>query len=254
MEVKRLEEERDKDQSSNEPHGGPDLDTDVVKTNLRLPNPAASDDRESRSLNESNSTSKKDDARQNDVVKEEKPITVSVKIKKTGPARTGDEPGREWSLNGAAAEPKPKPKPKPELEPEAEKDRRAATVAAAGGGKKRREKERSWGNSKGSETVVGDSNEGWESVSESKQEGKEGGAVSKQQSSDVQSSGSLSQQRKRCRNSSGDEPEVSPAKPKPKPKAKTTAHKSEPLLKFLEIIRSHRLGSAFERRLRSQVR
>ncbi|KAA0041385.1 transcriptional regulator ATRX-like [Cucumis melo var. makuwa] len=233
MKVKRLEEERDR--SFNQSHEGSDLDTDKAKTNLHLQNPAASgddsDDRENRSLNESNSTSKKDDVRQNGMV-EENPIIESVnmsKIKETGPPKTGDEPGREWSFNSEGAE--------PEAKPEREKK--------SGGGYKRREKERNWGNWKGAAAAV-DSNEAWESVSESKQDGKEG-AVSKQQSSDVQSSGSLSQ-RKRCRNSSGEEPEVSPAKPKPKP----LAVKSEPLLKLLDTIRSHQLGSTFERRLRSQ--
>ncbi|KAG7010253.1 hypothetical protein SDJN02_27046 [Cucurbita argyrosperma subsp. argyrosperma] len=235
MKVKRLEEERDP--SFHEPHGGPDpdADADAAKTNLRPLNPAASEDdsdnrKNIRSPNESNSTSKKYDVRQNGVV-EENPIPESVKISKitgTGPPRTGDKPGREWSFNGAAAEP----------EPEREKN------WVAGGGYK----ERNWRSSRRSQTAVGDSNEAWESVSESKQEGRDG-AVSKQQSSDVQSSGSLSQ-RKRCRNSSGEEPEVSPAKPKPKPNP--SAVKSEALLKFLEIIRSHRLGSAFERRVRSQ--
>lgn len=240
MKVKRLEEERDR--SFNQPHAEPDLDIDIAKTNLRPASGDDSDDRENRSLNESNSTSTTDDVPQNDVVKEN-PINESVKIskiKETGLPRTGDEPEREWSFNGAAAEPEPEP------EPELEREKNSV----AGAGYKRREKERNWGDSKGSQTAVGDSNEAWESVSESKQEVKEG-AVSKRQISDVQSSGSLSQ-RKRCRNrggsSSGEEPEVCPAKPKP------SAVKSEPLLKFLEIIRSHRLGSAFERRLRSQVR
>ena len=239
MKVKRLEEERDR--SSNQSPEGSDLDTDKAKTNLHLQNPAASgddsDDRENRSLNESNSTSKKDDVRQNGVV-EDNPIIESVnmsKMEETGPPKTGDEPGREWSFESAGQE--PEPEPDPEAKPEREKK--------SSGGYKRREKERNWGNLK---AAVVDSNEAWESVSESKQDGKEG-AVSKQQSSDVQSSGSLSQ-RKRCRNSSGEEPEVSPAKPKPK----ALAVKTEPLLKLLDIIRSHQLGSTFERRLRSQVR
>ena len=245
MKVKRLEEERER--SFNEPDGGPDLDVNAVDTNLCPLNPTPSgddsDDRENRSLDESNSTSKKEEGvGQNGVVRE-RPISETMKItkkKETGAARTGDEP-------------------------EAEREKETA----AGGGYKRREKkERNWGNSKGKASAVGDSNEAWESVSESKQEGKEG-AVAKQQSSDVQSSAGLSQ-RKRCRSrggngtSSGEEPEVSPAKPKPnsnskskpnpKPNSNPAAVKSEPLLKFLEIIRSHRLGSAFERRLRSQVR
>ncbi|KAJ4827164.1 hypothetical protein Tsubulata_025819 [Turnera subulata] len=99
----------------------------------------------------------------------------------------------------------------------------------------------------------------------------------KEQNSDVQSSASLSVKNssKECKNtkkrrrggvgsSSGDEDEdedeeeeeeeeeveVSPATKK---KRVVDAVKSEPLVRLLGIIRSHRLGSTFERRLRSQV-
>jgi hypothetical protein len=92
-----------------------------------------------------------------------------------------------------------------------------------------------------------------ESVGESKRE-KE--APSKQ-SSDVQSSASPSRKKKRRRRgggvggrSSGEEPEGDEVSPATK---RVSAVKSEPLVKLLGIIRSHRLGSAFERRLRSQV-
>ncbi|KAJ0084810.1 hypothetical protein Patl1_29869 [Pistacia atlantica] len=70
-----------------------------------------------------------------------------------------------------------------------------------------------------------------------------------QTSSDVQSSASLSKNKKRRRSSSGEEPDVEEVSPATK---KVLAVKSEPLVRFLEIIRSHRLGSHFERRLRSQ--
>ena len=36
-------------------------------------------------------------------------VSVSELAKETGPPRTGDEPEREWSFNGAAAEPEPEP-------------------------------------------------------------------------------------------------------------------------------------------------
>ncbi|GLT82320.1 hypothetical protein SLE2022_007100 [Rubroshorea leprosula] len=78
----------------------------------------------------------------------------------------------------------------------------------------------------------------------------------KKQSSDVQSSASLSK-KKRRRNrgggtggsSSGEEPERDEVCP---PNKRAMTVKSEPLIKLLGIIRSHRLGSAFERRQRSQ--
>ncbi|XP_062083891.1 uncharacterized protein LOC133790303 [Humulus lupulus] len=81
------------------------------------------------------------------------------------------------------------------------------------------------------------------------------------QSSDVQSSMSLSKNKRRRKgsgsggaaaavSSSGEEPEggdeVSPAT------KRVSALKSEPLVKLLGTIRSHRLGSVFQRRLRSQ--
>ena len=84
------------------------------------------------------------------------------------------------------------------------------------------------------------------------------GENSAKQSSEAQSSMSLSK-RKRRRvgggggSSSGEEPEeaegdeVSPAT------KRLSALKSEPFVKLLGIIRSHRLGSVFQRRLRSQV-
>ncbi|KAL6195113.1 hypothetical protein ACLB2K_030734 [Fragaria x ananassa] len=79
--------------------------------------------------------------------------------------------------------------------------------------------------------------------------------VRKQNNSDVQSSASLSRKRKRrrkgCESSSGEDPEggeeVSPATTK-----RVKLVKLEPLVKVLKLVRSHRLGSIFHRRLRSQ--
>lgn len=82
-----------------------------------------------------------------------------------------------------------------------------------------------------------------ESLSESRRES------TKQQSSDVQSSASLSKKkRRRFRGDSGDEleaEEVSPAN-------KRINAKSQPLIRFLDNLRSHKHGSVFQRRLPSQ--
>ena len=88
-----------------------------------------------------------------------------------------------------------------------------------------------------------------ESLSESRR-----GESLKQQSSDVQSCASLSKI-KRCRfgrgggDNSTDEfeaEELSPAN-------KRINAKSQPLIRFLEILRSHKHGSVFQRRIPSQV-
>ncbi|GKU94161.1 hypothetical protein SLEP1_g7689 [Rubroshorea leprosula] len=78
----------------------------------------------------------------------------------------------------------------------------------------------------------------------------------KKQSSDVQSSVSLSTKKRRrkrvggaCGSSSVEEPERDKVSPANKG---ASAVKFEPLIKLLGIIRSHRLSSAFERRQRSQ--
>ncbi|KAL8170847.1 hypothetical protein V2J09_022651 [Rumex salicifolius] len=97
----------------------------------------------------------------------------------------------------------------------------------------------------------GNSGEYGESVSESKREGKESEA---RQSSDVQSSVSLSKRKWRGWRrsdgvgSSGDEIETEGWSPANKKKDV----KSQPLIKFLEIVRSHKHGLVFQRRLPSQ--
>ncbi|RVW93587.1 uncharacterized protein LOC100263099 [Vitis vinifera] len=74
------------------------------------------------------------------------------------------------------------------------------------------------------------------------------------ESSDVQSSASLTRKRKRRRkkeisgSSSGDEPETEAVSPA----TKRICVKSQPLVSFLEIIRSHKHSSLFERRLETQ--
>ncbi|POO01315.1 Octamer-binding transcription factor [Trema orientale] len=84
------------------------------------------------------------------------------------------------------------------------------------------------------------------------------------QSSDVQSSMSLSRKKRRRRrggsaaaaaaagSSSGEEPEAEGDEVSPATTKRVSALKSEPLVKLLGTIRSHRLGSVFQRRLRSQ--
>ncbi|MCL7043871.1 hypothetical protein MKW94_017780 [Papaver nudicaule] len=90
----------------------------------------------------------------------------------------------------------------------------------------------------------------WESVAESKGGNGEEGT---KESSDVQSSASLSRKNRRRKitsgSSSGEEretDEVSPA-------IKRISVKSEPLYGFLEMILSHKFGSVFQSRLESQV-
>lgn len=75
------------------------------------------------------------------------------------------------------------------------------------------------------------------------------------ESSDVQSSASLTRKRKRRRkkensgSSSGDEPETEAVSPA----TKRICVKSQPLVSFMAIIRSHKHSSLLERRLESQV-
>lgn len=86
----------------------------------------------------------------------------------------------------------------------------------------------------------------WESVAESK------GSAEKE-SSDVQSSASKLKKeesdRLHCGSSGGDERETEDQSP---PALKGTFVKSQPLVDFLEILWSHKLGSIFERLLESQ--
>ncbi|KAF9614554.1 hypothetical protein IFM89_019301 [Coptis chinensis] len=84
-----------------------------------------------------------------------------------------------------------------------------------------------------------ESTELWESFAESKE-------VVMKENSDVQSSASLSHRRKKdvSVSSSGGE-EISPA-------MKRLSVKSQPLVKIFEIIKGHKYGSVFERRLESQ--
>lgn len=95
---------------------------------------------------------------------------------------------------------------------------------------------------------IGESAEFHESVAESK-----GGEEGMKENSDVQSSASLSRRRSRKKAitgcSSGEDPEPDEVSPV----SERICVKSHPLVGFLEIIRSHKHGSVFERRLESQV-
>ncbi|KAJ8643601.1 hypothetical protein MRB53_005349 [Persea americana] len=98
----------------------------------------------------------------------------------------------------------------------------------------------------------GDSAEFPESVAES--EGG-GGERAEKESSDVQSSASLSRKRRRRKaapySSSADEPDVDEVSPARK-RLSVTSRRAYRLARLLEVIRSHKHGSVFERRLQSQ--
>ena len=220
--MKRLEEDRER--SLKEEAEAVDLKKDLEGDGrVTAPEPdnlagkSFSDDKDNRSFNESNSTSQRGDGQgppRNGVVAEQvRPEPVG---NEPDPGRSGPAPGNDSSFDNNGKE-----------------EEEDIDVKASGSGR------------------LGEV----ESLGESKRE-KE--ATSKQ-SSDVQSSVSLSRKKRRRRgggvvgsSSSGDceEPEGDEVSPATK---RASAVKSETLVKLLGIIRSHRLGSSFERRLRSQV-
>ena len=245
MKVKRLEEDREKSLKEKPPDlPKPSPETVAGKSATG----EECGDGDERSFNESNSTSQQPQKAEAEAKKERdedtevKPEPDSIKDD-PDPARLGSDPEaeREWSYNGKLEDEADK-KPKKEMKIE--------SVSRVG--------------------VLGpDSNELGESVGESKREEKEkdikqinnsnNNNNNNNNNSDVQSSVSLSLKKKKRRRGSGEgsssgeeereggDDEVSPA-------TKTLpAVKSEPWLKLLEIIRSHQLGSIFEKRLRSQV-
>lgn len=228
LKVKRLEEEREKSMKP---------ETDLESDRKATPEIVAAVDGDgdsNRSFNESNSTTQKAETtnkKQNDDVEgeeEKEPKMKSEPDVENDPvqSRTGIEPDREdrdWSSNGKLNENR---NGTGNVQEETDEDN--DKTASEG-------KVESVQNKTSAVGGLSESNELWE---ESKREGK--------QSSDVQSSASLSKNKRRR---SGEEPydeEVSPAT------KKVLAVKSEPLVRFLGMIRSHRLGSHFERRLRSQ--
>lgn len=234
LKVKRLEKERDRSLEEAELQvdlkKNPDASDGVVREENHAVkfNSGHDSDRENRSFNESNSTSQKvEEAKQNGLAIEK--AEREPELNESDPVRTRREPERDWSVNGKVID---------------ENGNERETVV-------REEEEPRW---------AGESNEAWESVGESKRAGKELVGVASKQSSDVQSSASLSRKKRRRHGqgdgvaaggaSSGEEPEGDEVSPATK---RVSTVKSEPLVKFLRIVRSHRLGSVFERRLRSQV-
>lgn len=243
LKVKRLEDERESSLRE-----GVDLarETGTSPEMIVGKSAAGNESGDDRSFNESNSTGQQKAERttvmdRNDTVNGKPDIKPEPAItNEKDPVRAGSDPEaeRNWSHNGTLREVDddendkiPTNKKEPEIK-----------MSQTTGG-------------------LGESNELGESVGESKREDKE----EKKQNSDVQSSASLSLKTKKRRlkgiaggrngvgvgSSSGEEPEggdeVSPAT------KRVPAVKSEPLLKFLGIIWSHRLSSVFERRLQSQV-
>ncbi|EEF48833.1 glutamic acid-rich protein [Ricinus communis] len=230
LKVKRLEEERERSFKEEA-----DLISErkfSIAGNSTAGGDDSVDERDSRSFNESNSTGQQKAEttmvrQQNDDVDRQQKIKVkpndSENKNEQDPVPSGSDPGGSHK-NGNDKKPLAMVKKESEIK----------TSQTTGG-------------------FGGESNEVGESVGESKREERDK-EKEKQNNSDVQSSISLSQNKKKRRgssgggdrvgSSSGEEPEggdeVSPAV------------KSEPLVKLLGIIRSHRLGSTFERRLRSQ--
>ncbi|KAM5582438.1 hypothetical protein ABKV19_002716 [Rosa sericea] len=237
--VKRMEEDRDrslKAAEAEQPAPVKDLHRDgggggeqselpekpVGKLNSDGDFVSDSSERENRSFNESNSTSQRSEAKANGVVEKKSDADAEPGLERNQPdpvqTETRSEPA---SANGKVID---------DDDVDDKNDRK-------GGG------------AEPTMTVrPGESNE----LSVSKR------AVVKEvrkQNSDVQSSASLTRRRKRRRkggdSSSGEEPEggeeVSPATTK-----RVKLVKLEPLVKVLRIVRSHRLGSVFQRRLRSQ--
>lgn len=231
LKVKRLEEEREK---SMKPEA--DLESDRKATpEIKAAVDGDGDGDSNRSFNESNFTTQKAETtnkKQNDDVEGEEEKEQKMKPEpdvENDPVQNRTESGpdredRDWSSNGKLNE---NGNGTGNVKEETDEDN--DKTASEG-------KVESVKNKTGAVGGLSESNELWD---ESKREGK--------QSSDVQSSASLSRNKRRR---SGEEPydeEVSPAT------KKVLAVKSEPLARFLGVIRSHRLGSHFERRLRSQV-
>ncbi|KAJ4971059.1 hypothetical protein NE237_004158 [Protea cynaroides] len=232
--VKRLKEERD--QSIREKENveqKPDLEDRVkeekeAKPEKSLPENVAEapvrgeeSDRENQSFNESNSTDPTVKNHENSIVEaEKKQKPVEPATERPDPVPGESRPVGEGSYHGSS-------------------DTIAKESAVLPAGK-------SQGDNKVKEAA--DSPELWESVAESKG----GGEEEHKENSDVQSSASLSKKNRRKKtisgSSSGEErenDEVSPA-------IKKISVKSQPLIVVLEIIRSHKYGSVFERRLESQ--
>ncbi|XP_059646375.1 uncharacterized protein LOC132292743 [Cornus florida] len=175
-------------------------------------------DRENQSVNESNSTDPKiENVETGPAGAEKEPEPVETGDDKPDPVGDSAKPAGEDSCNGSSDSIAKEPAREP------------VKIEQEGGGS--------------------ESPELLESVAESKGGNEEGA----KENSDVQSSASLSRKKGRdklrpgaC--SSGEVPESDDRSPA----TKEVSVKSQPLIDFLESIRSHKLGSLFERRLESQ--
>ncbi|KAK3205050.1 hypothetical protein Dsin_019096 [Dipteronia sinensis] len=233
MKVKRLEEDRERNGK---------VDADLERETKASPEIVAgkssaveanSDERDNRSFNESNSTTQKAEMttnkKQNDTVlvaEENEPIVKPEPEAETEPASGEPNRDRNWSSNG-------KLNGTGNVKDDDENDK---TTSDGKTGSDNKNKTSGAGG-------LSESNELWD---ESKGEGRV--AAASKQSSDVQSSASLSKTVQQLGGAAGcsSSEEVSPAT------KKVLAVKLEPLVRLLGMIRSHRLGSHFERRLRSQ--
>lgn len=224
--MKRLEEDRDGRSKDEAPA---ELQVDLKKKNNLegdgepLPENHAENtnscdvsdcyERDNRSFNESNFTSEKGDAEIGGVLSEQ------VKSE-PDPARTGPERECDWSVNSKALN------DDDEMMAKVDDERRGESRATSG---------------------PGESKEAWESVCEFERERNE--VVPSKQSSE----------RKKLKKNGSRNSGISGADYEPKGDEvspaikKVLAVKVESLVKLLGNIRSHRLGSVFERRLRSQV-
>ncbi|KAJ4979672.1 hypothetical protein NE237_010452 [Protea cynaroides] len=241
LKVNRLKEEREQSLRSKEnDEQKPDLETNLDKERVKEeerdtksdksspenvagePVPGEESDRDNQSFNESNSTDPKTENRDNGVEgAEKKPVPVEPVVGPPDPVSGESKHVGEGSYHGS-------------------NDTIAKELAA----------QPVLGTSEVPNTAreTSDSPESWESVAESKGGGEEG----HKESSDVQSSASLSRKNRRKKaiygSSSGEEPEADEVSPA----IKRIYVKSQPLIAFLEIIRSHKFGSVFERRHESQ--
>lgn len=214
--VKKLTEERER---TNQDGLKPDLATPATDDAPEKPVSGEESDRDNQSFNESNSTDPKDENRGMDVdvlVKKPEAKETAV-VGDLDPVTSGSKPAaREGSYNGSSET--------------------IAKDSVSQAFKKKIEPVR--------KREPGESTELWESVAESK---------GTKENSDVQSSASPSKEARRKKgvsvSSSGDEPEADDISPA----IKRISVKSSPLVKFLEIVKSSRYGSVFERRLESQV-
>ncbi|GAB4851540.1 hypothetical protein Ancab_030943 [Ancistrocladus abbreviatus] len=221
LEKKNQERENDEDDKEEEKENIPESSSPDFRPVDGVP--GGDSDRESQSVNESNSTDPKGGSLDDRVDRTRKEPSVPV-AGQPDPVEGTEKPASEASCDGSSDTISPAQKST------SSQDRNSAKSDSV--------KERV------------DSLELRESVAESKGGGEEEGT---KESSDVQSSANLSRKLggekviSGC-NSGGDEPEAE----NQSLGVKHSNCKSQPLIDFLELIESHKLGSMFEHRLESQ--